>query len=226
MGLFRCRASMKAISHLTRFEFNWQLPWGSVWVFDKCDVNLLRPRQNGRHFADDTLKRIFTNENVRILIEISLNFVPESPINKIPALVQIMAWRRPGDKPLSEPLMVCIPTHICVTRPQWVNWCMLSRSLCALNLVFCFQIKYISVKTSIFVSNQALRVKRMLSYELVHNDITHNYSNNSLSCKACRAALKWTIITMSFNSSKITDWDIKSPQMRCKWFKNELHRVP
>ena len=51
-----------------------------------------------------------------------LKFVPKGPINNIPALVQIMAWRRPGDKPLSEPMMVRLPTHICVTRPQWVNW--------------------------------------------------------------------------------------------------------
>ena len=42
-------------------------------------------------------------------------------INYILALVQIMAWRRPGDKPLSEPMMVRLPTHICVTRPRWVN---------------------------------------------------------------------------------------------------------
>ena len=32
-----------------------------------------------------------------------------------------MAWRRPCDKPLSEPMMVRLPTHICVTRPQWVK---------------------------------------------------------------------------------------------------------
>ena len=38
-------------------------------------------------------------------MKISLNFVPKGPINNIPALVQIMAWRRPGDKPLFEPLM-------------------------------------------------------------------------------------------------------------------------
>ena len=80
--------------------------------------NTLRPRQNGRHFADDTFKRIFLNENVRISIKISLKFVPTGPINNIPALVQIMAWRQPGDKPLSEPMMVRLPTHICVTRPQ------------------------------------------------------------------------------------------------------------
>ena len=84
-------------------------------------VNTLRPGQNGRRFADDTFKRIFLNENFRILIKISLKFVPKGPINNNPALVQIMAWRRPGDKPLSEPMMVCSPTHICVTRPQWVN---------------------------------------------------------------------------------------------------------
>ena len=84
-------------------------------------VNTLRPRQNGRRFADDTFKRIFLNENVRILIKISLKFVPKGQINNIPALDQIMAWRRSGDKPLSEPMMVSLLTHICVTRPQWVN---------------------------------------------------------------------------------------------------------
>ena len=47
--------------------------------------------------------------------------VPKGPINNIPALVQIMAWHRPGDKPLSEPMMVSVLTHICVTRPQWVK---------------------------------------------------------------------------------------------------------
>ena len=48
-------------------------------------------------------------------------FVPKCPIDNIPSLVQIMAWRRPGNKPLSEPMFVRLPTHICVTRPQWVN---------------------------------------------------------------------------------------------------------
>ena len=83
--------------------------------------NTLRPRQNGRHFADDIFKCIFLNENVWISIEIPLKFVPKGPINNIPALVQIMGWRRPGDKPLSELMMVNLPTHICVFRPQWVN---------------------------------------------------------------------------------------------------------
>ena len=83
--------------------------------------NTLRPRQNGRHSPDDIFKCIFLNENIWILIAISLKFVPKGPINNIPALIQIMAWSRPGDKPLSEPMMVSLLTHICVTRPQWVN---------------------------------------------------------------------------------------------------------
>ena len=81
-------------------------------------LNTLRPRQNGRHFADDIFKCTFLNENVGISLKISLQFVPKVPINNIPTLVQIIAWHRPGDKPLSEPMMVSLLTHICITRPQ------------------------------------------------------------------------------------------------------------
>ena len=81
----------------------------------------LRPRQNGCHFADDNYECIFFNENVWISIKISLKFVPKGPINNMPALVLIFAWHRPGAKPLSVPMMVRSSTHICVTRPQWVN---------------------------------------------------------------------------------------------------------
>ena len=67
--------------------------------------NSLRPRQNRCHFADDVFRCNSLNENAWIQIKISLKFVPKGPINNIPALVQIMAWRRTGDKPLSEPMM-------------------------------------------------------------------------------------------------------------------------
>ena len=66
-------------------------------------VHQVNPNQNGHPFADATFKRTFFS------------------INNIPALVQTMAWRRPGDKPLSEPVMVTSLTHVYVTRPQWVN---------------------------------------------------------------------------------------------------------
>ena len=97
------------------------VPYASYGTRCPEALNTLRPIQNGRHFADDTFKRIFLKENVRISIEISLKFVPKSPIDNIPALVQIMAWRRPGDKPISEAMMVSLLTHICVARPQCVN---------------------------------------------------------------------------------------------------------
>ena len=35
-----------------------------------------------------------------------------------PALVQTMTWRRPGDKLLSESMMIILMTHTFVTRPQ------------------------------------------------------------------------------------------------------------
>ena len=55
--------------------------------------------------ADDILKLIFFNENDSIAIQISLKFVPRSPIDNNPALVQVVAWHWTGDKPLPEPMM-------------------------------------------------------------------------------------------------------------------------
>ena len=101
LSLSRCRWYHAAIDHV---------------------ISTLRQRQNGRHFPDDIFKWIFLNENIWISINVSLlKFIPKGPINNIPTLVQIMAWRRLGDKPLSEPMMVRLPTHICVNRPQWVK---------------------------------------------------------------------------------------------------------
>ena len=55
--------------------------------------------------ADDIFKCIFLNENVRISIQISLKFVPKGSIDNKSALVQVMACRRTGDKPLPEAMM-------------------------------------------------------------------------------------------------------------------------
>ena len=88
-----------------------------------CYVSLTHwaPRRNEQHFADDSFKRNFFNANVWISIDVSLRFVPMGSINTILARVQIMVWRRPGDESLSEPMMVNLPPHICVTRPQCVK---------------------------------------------------------------------------------------------------------
>ena len=76
-------------------------------------LNTLRPRQNGCYFPDIIFKCMFLNENVWIPIKISLKFALKGPINNILAL--------DGAKPLSEPVLVCLLTHICVYRPQWVK---------------------------------------------------------------------------------------------------------
>ena len=55
--------------------------------------------------ADNIFKWVFLNENGRIPIQISLKFVPRSPIDNKPALIEVMAWCGAGDKLLFEPLM-------------------------------------------------------------------------------------------------------------------------
>ena len=79
--------------------------------------NTLRLRQNGRHFPDDIFKWISMNENFWISNKISLKYVPLGLIDNIATLIQTMAWRRSGDKSLSEPMLTCSSTHICVTWP-------------------------------------------------------------------------------------------------------------
>ena len=84
-----------------------------VWNFS---THLGRDK-NWRHFAYDIYKCIFLNRHVRIFLK---NLLQMIKIYNIPALVQIMAWCRPDNKPLSGQMMISLLTHICVTRPQWV----------------------------------------------------------------------------------------------------------
>ena len=55
--------------------------------------------------ADDNFRCIFLDENDKILIWISLWFVPWSPIDNNPVLVQVVAWCRTGNKLLPEPML-------------------------------------------------------------------------------------------------------------------------
>ena len=50
-------------------------------------VNSSSPGQNGHLLTYDSFKCIFMNENVPILIEISLKCIPKGPIDNNPALV-------------------------------------------------------------------------------------------------------------------------------------------
>ena len=55
--------------------------------------------QNICHIADSISKHIL-NENVSISNKMLLKFAYNGPIDNEPTLVQIMAWRWSGDKPL------------------------------------------------------------------------------------------------------------------------------
>ena len=112
-----------AVSYWLGANLEWCLKLSGV------GVNTLRLRQNGRHFPDDIFKCIFVNENVWILNTSWLKFVPTGPIDNNTTLVQIMAWYPTGDKPLSDPMMVSLLIHICMTGLQWV------KGTCSLNSV-------------------------------------------------------------------------------------------
>ena len=93
--------------------------WMMMLIFQltsqKACIDKLRLRQNGHHFVD-VFKCIFFIENVWISLMITQTFVPKVWINNIPALVEIMAWCQPGDKPVSQPIVVSLLMHICVTH--------------------------------------------------------------------------------------------------------------
>ena len=78
-----------------------------------CCNNTCIPRQNSSHIANGIFKYTLLNENVLISLKISLKSVLKFHINNFQALLQIMAWHLLGFKPLSEPMMVSLPTHIC-----------------------------------------------------------------------------------------------------------------
>ena len=85
-------------------------------------VNIMRSRQNVCRFAEGIFKCISWNGNIWILNKISVKFAPSGLIDNTAALVQIMAWRRIGHKPLSEAILVCC-TDTYMHKPQWFKLC-------------------------------------------------------------------------------------------------------
>ena len=71
--------------------------------------------QNGSHFTEDIFTCIFLNEKVWIVIEMLLKFVSKDQIYNKSSPVQVMAWRRIGDRPLPKPMMTQF------SRPRWVK---------------------------------------------------------------------------------------------------------
>ena len=131
------------------------------------------PPFSKRHF-----KGIFFNENAWISIKISLTFVPWGPINNI----QIMAWHRPGDKPLSESMMASLPTHLCVTRPQWVKDYMVSAGILAHHY------------TDAIMGVMASQITSLANvYSAVYSSADQRKHQSSLSLAFVRAIHRWSV---------------------------------
>ena len=60
-----------------------------LWKKTSAFINTLRPKQNGRHFADDIVMFISMNENFWILNKISLTYVPYGAIDNMAALTNL-----------------------------------------------------------------------------------------------------------------------------------------
>ena len=99
-----------------------------TWTSDDteaCDTkwnkSTVRPIRKRIHFAVNIFKCIFLNGDVWIWLKFHWSLFLRVQWRIFLALVQIMAWCWPGDKPLSEAMMVRLLTYICVTWPQWVQ---------------------------------------------------------------------------------------------------------
>ena len=71
-----------------------------------------------------------------------------------------MAWRRPGDKPSSEPMMVSLLTHICVTWPQWVNITIVEIRICLSNYIPWFNREWLLIHALILMPIQLISINK------------------------------------------------------------------
>ena len=113
-----CNSYLDGIVNVTGLVLKHPESAGSKQTNTWIRFNTLRPKHG-------IFKCIILTENVQISIQISLKFVPKDPINNITALIQIMAWCRPGASYyLNQWWLVywrILYIYICVTRPQWVK---------------------------------------------------------------------------------------------------------
>ena len=138
--------------------------------------------QNGRHFADEYTFIYF-------LIKISLKFVPNDPTDNKPVLVQVMAWRRTGDKPLSEPML----TPFTDSLGGWsVNWSVQKAPHSHLYVTpyssACF------TKTRNFCPNWAYSY-----YEFIYKNDVNSYFHTQIGyCRTTRKVC-WQLLTDHWN---------------------------
>ena len=91
----------------------------TYWCRDKIADKIIRRLHFKMHFLMNMFAFCLSSHwSLFLRLEWTIN---------IPALGQIMAWRRPGDKPLSESMVASLLTHICVIglaelNDTWINF--------------------------------------------------------------------------------------------------------
>ena len=81
-------------------------------------VNTLSTEQNGHHFAEDIFKCTSVNKNAW-----KFHWSLWVPLENKPTMVQVMAWCRPGDRPLFESILSKHYSHNELTTSVSANWC-------------------------------------------------------------------------------------------------------
>ena len=122
---FDLRSHSRDVLHLSCIKLPSRLR-GSVQDIMDLLFDTFRPTQNGCYFGGSNFTLIFVNKNYWIFIPSSLKSVPygEMKINQF--LVQKMAWRQTGKKPLSPTVMLCFIgtyTHVSFSTDglKWLN---------------------------------------------------------------------------------------------------------
>ena len=85
--------------------------------FGRLKFNTLKPRQNGRHFADDTFKHILLSENIWVSIKIPLKFVPKGPINNFYVIIAVFKTNALSHLPNYR--LPSFLKNICIMRSRW-----------------------------------------------------------------------------------------------------------
>ena len=115
LHLSMTHSSFVAITLIAEWEPWWMLDEPHTWGL-KHHINTLRSRKNAT-ISQTTFSNAFS---LMKMFEFCLRF-HWSLSNWQYSLSLIMAWHWPGDKPLSEPMMVGLLKHICITGLHWVK---------------------------------------------------------------------------------------------------------
>ena len=100
-------------------------------------------------------------------------------------LWSVFSWiGRIGDKPLSERMMVRLPTHICVARPQWVKRFYLTHKYTLRNRITCHLFSICSLLENIFTPQDPLWHSLLFRFT-VNIEILSTGKKLTLSYKQC-----------------------------------------